>query len=168
MAHQVDSTSEAEEKPGLERQQSAKSRVSFDQPEAGQQAAAGDRKDSFTGVTRVSFEKPADLYVTSAPATAEQAKAAEPEAKVEASNTGTAKRKSKKKRDEVGVRHKMLILLSFPIFLWFLLPRNNPSIHQRISFNSRTAKVARNPSWPQSLHLTRPLARSSSLFKRVK
>jgi len=102
VAHQVDSTSEAEEKPGLERQQSAKSRVSFDQPEAGQQAAAGDRKDSFTGVTRVSFEKPADLYVTSAPATAEQAKAAEPEAKVEASNTGTAKRKSKKKRDEDG------------------------------------------------------------------
>ena len=92
--------------------------------EADQEAAGNDevRKDSISGKTvsfdnpevkgpneRVSLDQPSDLFVTSmAPA----AEAKEPEPKVEAaeaspkadaSNTGTAKRK-KKKRDEVGLK----------------------------------------------------------------
>ena len=101
---------DAQKEPVLERKSS---KVSFDEP------IETKRKDSYTGVTRVSFEKPADLYVTSsaepattesavaetaevtAGATAEQPAAAAEVKTADASNTGTAKRKSKKKRDEV-------------------------------------------------------------------
>ena len=94
---------EASKEPVLERKES---KVSFGEP------VETKRKESYTGVTRVSFEKPADLYVTStadasaepaaADASADQpAAAAVVEVKAaDASNTGTAKRK-KKKRDEV-------------------------------------------------------------------
>ena len=109
---------DTQKEPILERKSS---KVSFDEP------IETKRKDSYTGVTRVSFEKPADLYVTSsaepattesavaetaevtagataevtAGATAEQPAAAAEVKTADASNTGTAKRKSKKKRDEV-------------------------------------------------------------------
>ena len=101
---------DTQKEPVLERKSS---KVSFDEP------IETKRKDSYTGVTRVSFEKPADLYVTSsaepattesavaetaevtAGATAEQPAAAAEVKTADASNTGTAKRKSKKKRDEV-------------------------------------------------------------------
>ena len=79
------------------------------------------RKDSITGKTvsfdnpevkgpkeRISFDQPPDLFVTSMTPAAETKEAAEPKVEVaeaspkaDASNTGTAKRK-KKKRDEVG------------------------------------------------------------------
>ena len=97
------STEKATTEPVLERKSS---KVSFDEPVETKMQ----RKDSYSGVTRVSFEKPADLYVTtddskqsaveSADKPADTA-AAVPEVKTDASNTGTAKRKSKKKRDEV-------------------------------------------------------------------
>jgi hypothetical protein len=95
---------EASKEPVLERKES---KVSFGEP------VDTRRKESYTGVTRVSFEKPADLYVTSTadaaaePAAAADASADQPAAAAvvevkaaDASNTGTAKRK-KKKRDEV-------------------------------------------------------------------
>ena len=57
---------------------------------------------------RISFDQPPDLFVTSMTPAAETKEAAEPKVEVaeaspkaDASNTGTAKRK-KKKRDEVG------------------------------------------------------------------
>ena len=97
-----------------ERKPSLKNKVSFDQSEASKDKSL-ERQDSYAGVTRVSFEKPADLYVTSttieegAEKPAEPAEVAEGAAKPaeNASNTGTAKRK-KKKRDEVhGVLENM-------------------------------------------------------------
>ena len=92
--------------------------------EADQEGKDDVRKDSITGKTvsfdnpevkgpkeRISFDQPPDLFVTSmtpAAETKEAAAAAEPKVEVaeaspkaDASNTGTAKRK-KKKRDEVG------------------------------------------------------------------
>ena len=107
MTHQVgvSETEVDDSKQETERKASLKGKVSFDQPEA--TTAALDQQDSFAGVTRVSFEKPADLFINEEKpaAEAETAKAdaapAPAEVKPEASNTGTAKRKSKKKRDEV-------------------------------------------------------------------
>ena len=91
--------------------------------EADQEGKEDVRKDSITGKTvsfdnpevkgpkeRISFDQPPDLFVTSMTPAAETKEAAAAEPKVEvaeaspkadASNTGTAKRK-KKKRDEVG------------------------------------------------------------------
>ena len=110
---------EASKEPVLERKES---KVSFGEP------VETRRKESYTGVTRVSFEKPADLYVTStadtaavaadatADASADQpAAAAAVEVKAaDASNTGTAKRK-KKKRDEVCCTNSLV----FFFFFWF-------------------------------------------------
>ena len=106
MTHQVGVADEPEAPPqkGVERKTS---KVSFDQPEA--ERAPLDRKDSYTGVTRVSFDKPADLYVTSAqsqPEAVQEVQEPGPSAGVKpeagSSNTDTAKRrKSKKKREEV-------------------------------------------------------------------
>ena len=101
---------EASKEPVLERKES---KVSFGEP------VETRRKESYTGVTRVSFEKPADLYVTSTadaaaePADASADKTADQPAVVEvkaadASNTGTAKRK-KKKRDEVCCTNSLVL-----------------------------------------------------------
>lgn len=101
---------EASKEPVLERKES---KVSFGEP------VETRRKESYTGVTRVSFEKPADLYVTSTadaaaePADASADKATDQPAVVEvkaadASNTGTAKRK-KKKRDEVCCTNSLVL-----------------------------------------------------------
>ena len=109
VAHQV-GVSDDQPEAALERQPSLPktSKVSFDQPEA----TSIERKDSYSGNTRVSFEQPADLFVTSAlpqdtttpkkEETEPKVEVAEPVVKADASNTGTARRKSKKKRDEVG------------------------------------------------------------------
>ena len=90
--------------------------------EADQEGKDDVRKDSITGKTvsfdnpevkgpkeRISFDQPPDLFVTSMTPAAEtkeadaepKVEAAEASPKADASNTGTAKRK-KKKRDEVG------------------------------------------------------------------
>ena len=103
MAHQVGVTDEPEDAP----KKAAERKVSFDQSKTDR--APLDRKDSYSGVTRVSFDKPADLYVTSVQSQPEAVQeapepAAEAASKPEAGagNTDTAKRrKSKKKRDEV-------------------------------------------------------------------
>ena len=109
----------AKEEPEIERKSSLKNKVSFDQNEA-----------SKTPKERISFEKPADLFVTAAPAEdsvtetkAEQPEASaqpvvetKPEPKADASNTGTAKRKSKKKREEVGLSTSMSLIFAWIIF----------------------------------------------------
>ena len=104
MTHQVGVTDEAEDAP----KKAVERKVSFDQSKT--ERAPLDRKDSYSGVTRVSFDKPADLYVTSVQSQPEAvpeapeptAEAAKPAAEAGAGNTDTAKRrKSKKKRDEV-------------------------------------------------------------------
>ena len=102
MTHQVGVSEEAGEAK-MER------KVSFDQQPS--ERPPLDRKDSYSGVTRVSFDKPADLYVTSVQSQPEAVQEVpEAAAKVEAApakeagsgNTGTAKRKKKKKSgDEV-------------------------------------------------------------------
>jgi len=59
----------------------------------------------------VSFEKPADLFVSSSTSQEPKNEVVQPQVEVkaevvkgaEASNTGTGKRKSKRKRDEVGI-----------------------------------------------------------------
>lgn len=130
MAHQVGvSEADAEpEQPVLARQQSVAkgpaSRVSFDKPEV-RPGRSMDRADSNAGNTRVSFDRPADLFVTGA--VAEEPAQDAPEAG--AGNTGTAKRKSKKKRDEVGliinnlldvpfVHYCMLVIMHFSCSLF--------------------------------------------------
>ena len=116
MAEDVATKDESE----IERKSSLKNKVSFDQNEA-----------SKAPKERISFEKPADLFVTAAPtetdtvtaetkdeqlpeASAQPVVETKPEPKVDASNTGTAKRKSKKKREEVGLSTSMSLL----IFAW--------------------------------------------------
>ena len=119
VTHQVGaSKADDSNEPVLERKSS---KVSFDEPAE----TKIKRQDSYTGVTRVSFEKPADLFVTStadaaakdsADAAAEQPAApAAPAAEAksaDASNTGTAKRK-KKKRDEVCCTNNLIYFLLF-------------------------------------------------------
>ena len=100
MTHQVGVSDEAVEA-------TKERKVSFDQQAS--ERAPLDRKDSYSGVTRVSFDKPADLYVTSAqsqPEAVQEVSEAVQEAPAKeagAGNTGTAKRKKKKKSggDEV-------------------------------------------------------------------
>jgi hypothetical protein len=100
------------------------SRVSFDEKQA-EVAPVSKMQSVDEGNTRVSYEKPVDLYASSSydqGATAAAAAAADPitEVKVDASNTGTAKRK-KKKRDEVGRLFSWSTLHStFFLFLYIL------------------------------------------------
>ena len=121
---------EASKEPVLERKES---KVSFGEP------VETRRKESYTGVTRVSFEKPADLYVTSTadttaePADASADKTADQPAVVEvkaaeASNTGTAKRK-KKKRDEVCCKNSLVLFclsvcMRFFVIIFFSINSN--------------------------------------------
>ena len=99
MTHQVGvSEAELEGKDEVRKDSISGKTVSFDNPEV-----KGPKE-------RISFDQPPDLFVTSMTPAAEPNEAATAEPKVEvaeaspkadASNTGTAKRK-KKKRDEVG------------------------------------------------------------------
>jgi hypothetical protein len=101
------------------------SRVSFDEKQA-EVAPVSKMQSVDEGNTRVSYEKPVDLYASSSydqgATAATAATAADPitEVKVDASNTGTAKRK-KKKRDEVGRLFSWSTLHStFFLFLYIL------------------------------------------------
>lgn len=118
MTHQVGVSEEAGEAK-MER------KVSFDQQPS--ERPPLDRKDSYSGVTRVSFDKPADLYVTSVQSQPEAVQEVpEAAAKVEAApakeagsgNTGTAKRKKKKKSgDEVW--NYCMHLFSYQMWIFY-------------------------------------------------